>query len=1160
MLRKQSELIGRKRRRAHSGRWLPAALASAALVALNESETADASWLWTPRTQLSHVSSPDSGSTVEWAHEGRTGDTLAHFTVRVWDGADPNFDGRGYYLRLGADSTWGSAWEHRELVTYRGNDASSTDHHILEDSSGDIHLVSEVRPYPGMGTRIMIGYKHRDEAHWSADSLAFLVNESDTSCTSPHMFLQEADGDTLHVTFRHGPDTAPYMKYTRKALSDAEDAWDAESFVTNKFGAGVVFVDDSGQAHFFGQRAVGDTSYVYHLRGSYPGPGGNWSLTETSWKYALPTAPPLMAGSEAGDDGGVSTLTSGSYLYASWHGWVAHGGTRIPEVFVARLDLTNYQWSTVQVTLSDGIPSRRPRLVATGDTPPRFHLTFHEPLAPRDLSTWTAADTTRIWHVYNTDDPMDAADWSPPTEIARERRTTSQWPIFVAREDTLWVAYTSHDDDDSADADWEAWALKGWRVDDAVTGEETWAGTVYLDEDYIVDEGDTLVVAPGTRVYGRATAAADSAKVELIVRGQLIAEGTSGDPIEFAMYEGDATAGDTWGGIRFELEGCYRTGYGYAGVTQPLSSIAHTSIADAAQGILIADYGTPNLAAVTFAGIKDDRHIVLESDAVIPYGYWPGGVCNGYPFTEVSGTWDLVGGTHVVASTTTLQDAGWLGESGRIDLLVYGNLVTGGSAATGDQVFFEPDAPDSTGDNWGGVFFTKFTRGSLLDWADLGFAANPVFIDYPDSLVGISNTRVHSFADVGVWVHGSLGEGGQVSDCTVVRGNEIDESLGAMGVFLDGVDQFAVTGTTVDLANLQDDEGGTGIGVGFSKSACETTPPSQRTLLIQDNYVLGPSRDVDLGADYAGLRLTWVCGSEDRDVDILGNWVDGWKYAGAVFSQTADVTVGCNVVVENLRAVDIYRDNEPTGAAIRFRYNKLEATASDSTYYTLQTNDAVKAKLGPSSDALERGLNRLKVNVAKTKFIIENDPDSLDVLDARDTFWYADTLFTAASDTSKIKDRLAPAGFNVDFSGFRTDDSGQPRDCWPAAPAGIGSSMISGGRYGVAPEEADPQATAVVEVPRVLGLGQPRPNPSRGGVVLSLAVPPDKVGTYAVAAHDVRGRRVWATRQVVEQAGVFPVNWNGRDDAGRRVGTGVYFLRLTGPEGFVQTRKLTLLR
>ena len=278
-----------------------------------------------------------------------------------------------------------------------------------------------------------------------------------------------------------------------------------------------------------------------------------------------------------------------------------------------------------------------------------------------------------------------------------------------------------------------------------------------------------------------------------------------------------------------------------------------------------------------------------------------------------------------------------------------------------------------------------------------------------------------------------------------------------------------------------------------------------------------------------------------------------------VFVQTADVTVGCNVVVANSRAVDIYRDHEPTGAAIRFRDNKLEATAPDSKYYALRTNDAVKTKLGPWFVA-ERGHNRLRVHREFTKFIVENDPDSQDVLDARNSFWYADTLFTAESDASKILARLAPLGVaNVDFSGFETDDSLSPT-CWLGAPAGGGSSMRAGGRHVVTAGGVESLAAAVVEVPRVLALGQPRPNPSRGGVTLALAVPPEKTGSYEMTVHDVRGRRVWTTRRGVTQAGNYPVDWNGRDETGRRVGAGVYFLRLTGPGGFVQTRKITLLR
>lgn len=349
--------------------------------------------------------------------------------------------------------------------------------------------------------------------------------------------------------------------------------------------------------------------------------------------------------------------------------------------------------------------------------------------------------------------------------------------------------------------------------------------------------------------------------------------------------------------------------------------------------------------------------------------------------------------------------------------------------------------------------------------------------------------------------------------------------------------------------------GGTGIALGFTKALCQTTPAGDESLWIEDTYVLGPGTSVDDGEDYVGIRANWLCGGDERSIDIVGNWIEAWEKVGLEFVQTADVTVGCNQVVGNRRAVDIYRDHEPTGAAIRFKQNRLEALINNSSLFALRTDDAIKTKLGPSSIS-ERGLNRLKVHKDDTKFIFEEDPNSSDVLDARDNFWYADTLFTAASDTTKIHARLAPSGFNVDISSFETDDSGVPA-CWLGAP---GASTVAGGRSETSPEDRIPSPSAGGAIPVVTTLSPARPNPGRGGIAMSLGVASDAVGTYELAVFDVVGRRVWAERRSAPQAGVYRVDWSGRDDTGTPVATGIYFLRLTGPGDFVQTRKVTLLR
>ncbi len=87
------------------------------------------------------------------------------------------------------------------------------------------------------------------------------------------------------------------------------------------------------------------------------------------------------------------------------------------------------------------------------------------------------------------------------------------------------------------------------------------------------------------------------------------------------------------------------------------------------------------------------------------------------------------------------------------------------------------------------------------------------------------------------------------------------------------------------------------------------------------------------------------------------------------------------------------------------------------------------------------------------------------------------------------------------------------------------------------------------------------PNPASGaGFSLSLAVPVDRTGTYRLEVYDLRGRRLVSTKQDVEIGGRFRLSWDGRTGARIKVSTGIYFLRVTGPGGFEETRKVTVLR
>jgi hypothetical protein len=66
-------------------------------------------------------------------------------------------------------------------------------------------------------------------------------------------------------------------------------------------------------------------------------------------------------------------------------------------------------------------------------------------------------------------------------------------------------------------------------------------------------------------------------------------------------------------------------------------------------------------------------------------------------------------------------------------------------------------------------------------------------------------------------------------------------------------------------------------------------------------------------------------------------------------------------------------------------------------------------------------------------------------------------------------------------------------------------------------------------------------------------------GRVGLSVFDVAGRRVRAVLERVLPAGLHEIEWDGRDDAGRPVASGVYFYRMqSGPQ--TETRRMVLLK
>ena len=93
--------------------------------------------------------------------------------------------------------------------------------------------------------------------------------------------------------------------------------------------------------------------------------------------------------------------------------------------------------------------------------------------------------------------------------------------------------------------------------------------------------------------------------------------------------------------------------------------------------------------------------------------------------------------------------------------------------------------------------------------------------------------------------------------------------------------------------------------------------------------------------------------------------------------------------------------------------------------------------------------------------------------------------------------------------------------------------------------------------PLSFDLAQNQPNPFSPMTRIDFAVP--QKSSVSLAVFDVSGRMVRTLTDGSREAGRYAINWDGRDEAGKRVSAGVYFYRLTAG-GESLTRKMTVLK
>ena len=93
--------------------------------------------------------------------------------------------------------------------------------------------------------------------------------------------------------------------------------------------------------------------------------------------------------------------------------------------------------------------------------------------------------------------------------------------------------------------------------------------------------------------------------------------------------------------------------------------------------------------------------------------------------------------------------------------------------------------------------------------------------------------------------------------------------------------------------------------------------------------------------------------------------------------------------------------------------------------------------------------------------------------------------------------------------------------------------------------------------PAKMALQQNYPNPFNGKTTIAYSVLRD--GPVDLAVYDMAGRRVSTLVAAHQLPAHYRVGWDGRDDQGRAVASGVYFYRLSA-DGQTLARRLVLLK
>jgi hypothetical protein len=165
-------------------------------------------------------------------------------------------------------------------------------------------------------------------------------------------------------------------------------------------------------------------------------------------------------------------------------------------------------------------------------------------------------------------------------------------------------------------------------------------------------------------------------------------------------------------------------------------------------------------------------------------------------------------------------------------------------------------------------------------------------------------------------------------------------------------------------------------------------------------------------------------------------------------------------------------------------------------------------------------------------------------------------VLTQTSSNYRLQKQLADQGGTLSMSdNYKINDAiGQP------SPVGVSGSInysVSSGFWGggfIITYVHDPYNDAI---PDKFALFQNYPNPFNPSTTISFDLPTEC--TVSINIYDINGRQIKTHTSSRYTAGSHQIQWDGRDDRGNPVASGIYVYRINAGK-FSQSRKMMLLK